>query len=170
MPTPLTRGLILQTNILIVNEPFPRACISDFGLYAFAATASFGPTRVDAGGTVGFMAPELHSEGAKLSKEADMYAFGMLVYEVIAGAQPYRLHKVWEIPMLTVQGWRPPKPEAPVPAGFGQGTWEFAERCWDGNPTWRPSARAALKHFGRVVKISMVVDPGTAIRIQEPAG
>ena len=168
--TLLTRGLMLQPNILVTNGTPPRACISDFGLCAIVATASFGPTRADACGTVGFMAPELLREDANLSKEADMYAFGMVVYEVIAGAQPYRLRKVWEIPMLTIQGSRPPRPEAPVPAGFGQGTWEFVERCWDGNPTRRPSAGAALDHFERVARLSTVVDPGPAIQIQEPSG
>ena len=125
-------------------------------------------TEGDAGGTVGFMAPELLSAGAKVSKEADMYALGMVVYEVIAGAQPYRLCKPWEIMMLTIQGSRPPKPEAPVPVGFDQGTWEFAERCWDENPMQRPSARAALEHFEHVARTSTVVDPGCAIRTSEP--
>ena len=160
---------MLQANVLITSETPPRARISDFGLGALVTTTSFGPSRMDAGGTVGFMAPELLISGAEVSKEADVYAFGMLVYEIIAGVQPYGLRKVWEVPMLTLQGWRPPRPDAPVPAGFGQGTWEFAERCWDGNPTRRPSARAALEHFERVAKISTVVDPGPAIPIQEPS-
>ena len=160
---------MLQPNILITNGTPPRARISDFGLCAIVPTASFSPTGVETGGTVGFMAPEL-LEGGEVSKEADMYAFGMVVYEVIAGVQPYKLRKVWEIPMLTIQGSRPPKPQAPVPAGFGQGTWEFVERCWDENPTRRPSAGAALDHFERVARLSTVVDPGPSIRTEAPVG
>ena len=116
------------------------------------------------------MAPELLSKGAKVSTKADMYAFGMMVYEVIAGIRPYRSYWVWEIAILTIRGSRPPRPEAPVPAGFDQGTREFTERCWDGNPTQRPSARAALEHFEHVARTSTVVDPGPAIRIQVPVG
>ena len=93
------------------------------------------------------MAPELLSKGAKPSKEADMYAFGMLVYEVIMGARPY-----------LIQGSRPTKRDQ-MPAGFGQGTWEFAERCWDEDQARRPSAREALEHFGRVVGTSASVSP-----------
>ena len=151
-PTPL----MLQANILITNETPPRACISDFGSCAVVETTTEG----NAGGTIGFMAPELLSEGAKVSKEADMYAFGMTIYQVIAGAQPYGLHKLWEIRRLTILGSRPPRPETPAPTGFGQGTWEFAERCWDGNPTRRPSTRAALEHFELVARTSTVVDAG----------
>ena len=108
----------------------------------------------DTGGIISIMAPELLSEGAKVSKEADVYAFGMVVYQVIAGAHP------WKVLRLTIQGSRPSRPEAPAPVGFDQGTWEFAERCWDENPTQRPSARAALGHFERVARTSTVVDPG----------
>ena len=165
-PTPLTCGSMLQANILITNGTPPRACISDFGLSAIVGTTEANV----AGGTISFMAPELYSDGAKVSKEADMCAFGIVVYEVIAGVQHYRLRKVWEIPLLTIQGSRPPKPQAPVPAGFGQGTWEFAERCWDKNPTRRPSARAALDHFERIARFSTVVDPGPSIRTEAPVG
>ena len=159
-----------QANILITDGTPPRARISDFGLCAIVATTSFGPTKVVAGGTVGFMAPELITNGAKVSKEADMYAFGMMVYEVIVGIRPYRTYKEHEIVILTIQGWRPSRPETPTPMGFGQGTWEFAERCWDGDPTRRPSAGAALDHFERVARTSTTVGPGPAIRIQEPVG
>ena len=116
------------------------------------------------------MAPELFSTDAEPSKEVDMYAFGMVVYEVITGARPYGKRKLMEIPVLTVRGLRPSKPDDPIPAGFGQGTWEFAERCWDEDQTERPSARAALKHFERVAKTSTIVEAGLAIQIREPAG
>ena len=116
------------------------------------------------------MAPELFSGDSKPSKEADMYAFGMVVYEVIAGTRPYGKRRLFEIPMLTGQGLRPSRPDDPMPTGFCQGTWEFVERCWDENQTERPSARAALEHFKQVAKISTFVDPGPTIRIDEPAG
>ena len=114
------------------------------------------------------MAPELFSTDAEPSKEVDMYAFGVVVYEVITGARPYGERKLMEIPVLTVRGVRPSKPEDPMPAGFGQGTWEFAGRCWDEDQTQRPSARAALKHFERVARTSTVVEAGLAIQIREP--
>ena len=98
-----------------------------------------------------------------------MYAFGMMVYQVIAGTQPYKLRKPWEILRLTIQGSRPSRPEAPVPAGFDHGTWEFAERCWDENPTQRPWARTALDHFERVARTSTVVDPSPALWVQDGA-
>ena len=156
---------MLKANILITNGTPPRARISDFGLSAIVGTPAEGAV----GGTIGWMAPELLLPGDRVSKEADMYAFGMVVYEVIAGVRPYGLYEAREIQTLTIQGWRPPRPNAPMPAGFGQGTWEFVERCWDGNSIQRPSARAALEHFERVTRTSTVVDPSPALRVQEGA-
>ena len=162
-------NLLSQPNILINNETPPQACIADFGLCAISPTASFGPTQPGGGGTFGYMAPELFSENAQASIEADMYAFGMVVYEVITGTPPFARRKMVELPMLTIQGSRPLRPGDPVPIGFGQGTWEFAERCWDGDPNRRPTASAALEHFERVSRTSTVVDPGPTIPVDEPA-
>ena len=99
-----------------------------------------------------------------------MYAFGMVVYEVIMGVRPYGQRKLVELPLLTIKGLRPSRPEGTMPIGFGQGTWEFAEQCWSGDRTQRPTAGAALEHFERVAKTSTVVDPGPAIPIHGPAG
>ena len=156
-----------QPNILINNEKPPRACIADFGLCAIAPTASFGPTKAGDGGTFGYMAPEL-LEGAKASKEADMYAFGMVVYEVITGTLPFGHRRAVELPMLTIRGSRPPRPEDPVATGFGQGTWELVERCWEKNPEQRPTAREALEHFEGVARTSTAVGPGPTIPVNEP--
>ena len=160
---------LVQPNILISNESPPRACIADFGLCSISPSRSFGPSRTIAGGTFGYMAPELFNEGARASKEGDMYAFGMLVYEVITGARPFEHHRVFALPTLTVQGSRPPRPEDPAAIGFGQGTWDFVERCWNENPKLRPSATEALDHFRRAAKTSTDVDPGPTVPIREPA-
>ena len=128
---------------------------------------SCNSSREEAGGAIYYMAPELYSEGINASKEADMYAFRLTVYEVITGARPFGNHRAMELPYLVSRGVRPSKPEDPVAVGFSQGTWEFAERCWDGNPGQRPSAREALMHFGRIARISADVDPGPAITVHE---
>ena len=158
--------LPLQPNILINNETPPRACIADFGLCTIASSKSFDPSRADAGGTFDYMAPELFSEGARASKQADMYAFGMVIYEVITGTPPFGRRKVG-VPALILRGWRPPRPEDPVAIGFGQGTWEFAKRCWDEDPELRPTARNALEHFEDVSRNSRDIDPGPKLPVRE---
>ena len=154
-----------QPNVLINNEASPRACISDFGFSTVAPSISFDPTtyKADCGGTFGYMAPELFAASAKPSKEADMYAFGMVVYEVVTGARPFGQRRAVELLLPTIVGTRPSRPENPMAVGFGQGTWELAEKCWDRDRGRRPTAREALEHFGCVAKTSRVVGPGPTI-------
>jgi serine/threonine protein kinase len=115
------------------------------------------------------MAPELFYEGAELSKEADIYAFGITVYEVITEARPFGRRRM-DLPFPpTIRGIRPYKPEDPIAIGFGEGTWEFVERCWDGNWERRPTAREALMHFKCVARTSTTVDPGPLVPLRGAA-
>ena len=78
---------IRQANILVSNEPSPRPCLADFDFIATALdpareTPSFNPPM---GGMMQFMAPELLVPGGKKAKptpQADIYAFGMTIYQV----------------------------------------------------------------------------------------
>lgn len=156
--------LRLQHNILINNEVPPRACIADFGFSTISLSVSPDPnTHKGAGGTFGYMAPELFQKDAKSSKEADIYAFGVVVYEVVTGVRPFRRYKVVELPLLTKQGLRPTKPDDPVAVGFGSGTWELIERCWNEDFKERPTAGDAVGHFERIVATSIEVDPGSVL-------
>ena len=72
----------MQSNILIDSNHSAR--IADFGLTSVLRQHSMSisvtaPTR---GGTFQWMAPELFKEHANPSKASDIYALGMVVYEV----------------------------------------------------------------------------------------
>lgn len=120
-------------------------------------------TPKDAGGTFGYMAPELFRKDSKPSQEADIYAFGMVVYEVVTGTRPFRQYKMVELPVLTTQGLRPTKPEDSVVVGFGPGTWEFIEKCWDQRCEGRPTAGEAVEHFERIAVTSTDIEPGPVL-------
>jgi eukaryotic-like serine/threonine-protein kinase len=60
-----------------------RAVITDFGL-AGGPDLSSGVM----GGTPGYMAPELN-RGERASKASDIYALGVILYEMVAGRKPY---------------------------------------------------------------------------------
>jgi len=131
---------------------------------------------VDEGkGTLSHMAPELHhpkkfglSDG-RVSKQADIYAFGMVVYEVLTGCPPFGKggRRQAEIVLRVMEGKKPSKPEKADEIGFGGGTWELVQRCWSRNRGERPTVEEVVKHFQRVAANSTVVPPGPLMSVRE---
>ena len=120
-----------------------------------------------AGGTPLYMAPELlcpvkfGEESARPTKPGDIYALGMVIYEVLTGSQPL-CEKKWGIFDLTyrvVDGLRPEKPENAEHIGFGGGTWELVEECWSQEAARRPTIERVLTQLTYVATSSTVAGP-----------
>lgn len=75
---------IKPENILLSNEG--RIKLSDFGL---ARSVDNRTEAKDVLGTVGYMAPELVTGGAA-TKATDVYACGIMLYEMLTGQRPYQ--------------------------------------------------------------------------------
>ena len=71
-----------KSNILVDNSHTAR--IGDFGLMSILRnpSISMSVSPPAEGGTYQWMAPELFSESSRPSKESDVYALGMVAYEV----------------------------------------------------------------------------------------
>ena len=72
----------MKSNVLIDSNLCAR--IADFGLTSalYNHPMSISVTAPTRGGTPLWMAPELFIPGAHPSKASDIYAFGMVTYEV----------------------------------------------------------------------------------------
>jgi serine/threonine-protein kinase PBS1 len=84
-PTVIYRDL--KTSNILLDEGFhPK--LSDFGLAKFGPTGdqSYVATRVM--GTHGYCAPEYATTG-KLTMRSDIYSFGVVLLELIAGRRAY---------------------------------------------------------------------------------
>ena len=151
----------------MTNDTPPRACLTDFGLSTFTLGAQGEISTTTAGGTSMFMAPELLCPGkfnkasSRPTQPADIYAFGMVTYEVLTGLPPFHEKKWGEAEFVynVVTGVRPTKPANAERIGFGDGTWELVEGCWDVEPTMRPAVDQVLVHLTRVAACSEVVGP-----------
>ena len=147
-PRPPSTGLpYLQPNILIKSDG--RACIADFSLLTIISDQqTFLSTCVE-GGTTPWMSPELLDpesfglQKCRLTKESDLYALGMLIYEVLSGLVPFAPTKV---PVLKIlRGERPERPQGVQGAWFTDSIWGMLKLCWKRRPNDRPSLRAVLR-------------------------
>jgi tetratricopeptide (TPR) repeat protein len=86
-------------NILIDNAGQVR--ITDFGIAIFRADADLHMLT----GTPGYMAPEQRTAGATLSERTDLYALGVVLYELVVGRHPFP---------RSGDGGRPPSPSTVV--------------------------------------------------------
>ncbi|TPW19542.1 MAG: protein kinase, partial [Elusimicrobia bacterium] len=72
-------------NIMVTPQGVAK--VMDFGLAYQARLTVARQTRVEASGTPPYMAPE--QETGTVSKESDLYALGVCVYESLAGTLPF---------------------------------------------------------------------------------
>jgi len=79
-------------NVLLVPERGSvRAVVTDFGLARREETGKDPSTTMSGGGLIGspaYMAPK-RVEGLELARAADLYALGVVLYEMRTGALPF---------------------------------------------------------------------------------
>ena len=99
-------------NIMLVGDPeLPggeRAKILDFGIARIGQAGENG-TRTDAIlGTASYMAPEQCRGSAEITDRSDVYALGILLYQMIAGRPPFVAETDVEIMALHIRAEPPP--------------------------------------------------------------
>jgi serine/threonine protein kinase len=77
-------------NVLVMSG---QVKVVDFGLSVTATTPSGKHRTESTAGTFAYMAPELF-EGAPVSQSADLYAVGVMAYELFAGRHPFKVENI----------------------------------------------------------------------------
>ena len=143
---------IKPENILLSGDV---AVVTDFGIAkAISAARILAPGETDgqsdntltqAGASVGtpaYMAPE-QAAGDSLDHRVDIYAWGMVAYEILAGAHPFA-DKTTAAQVIAAHLSQPPVPlskRAPdVPPGLSR----LVMRCLEKNPDARPASAGDL--------------------------
>jgi tRNA A-37 threonylcarbamoyl transferase component Bud32 len=84
-------------------------------------------------GTPAWMAPEVLTN-AKYSQKADVYSFGIVMWELLTGEEPFHDMKTWAIPDAVISGKRPP-----IPKDVDKIYVAIMEQAWHQEPEMRPT-------------------------------
>ncbi|GLI63679.1 hypothetical protein VaNZ11_006717 [Volvox africanus] len=139
---------VLHSDLKATNVML-KSTGSDSGRGVTAKVADFGlSVRLDHTathishafqGSLTHMAPEVMLKG-HISKAADVYAFGITMWEIFTGGQPYRGTPGALLGHQTSKEGRRPTFPLGTPAAFK----ELAERCWHADASVRPTFSEVL--------------------------
>lgn len=126
----------LNTKNILLNDNY-IAKISDFGLSRIMDDGDEMTSNV---GFLAYMAPEIR-EGNMYSEKADVYSFGMVLYELFTGREPHhefeeKKENLFQFSKaVSIEGYRPPFLKYEIDE-----TWKsLIVECWDYDPKKRPS-------------------------------
>ncbi|KAF9970773.1 hypothetical protein BGZ73_006467 [Actinomortierella ambigua] len=127
--------LTKNMEVKLCDYGFPK--VKDASIAKSSSTAKAATTK----GARRWMAPELLGANAQFSTQSDVYALGMVMWEIAANCTiPFKEHELDEtVARLVLEGQREKLPEG-TPSTYRT----FVERCWKHDPKERPEARSVV--------------------------
>jgi serine/threonine protein kinase/dienelactone hydrolase len=137
---------IKPENILLTGR---TAVVTDFGIARAISAATWNDSRgstLTARGTIigtpAYMAPE-QAAGGEVDARADIYAWGVIAYEMFAGTHPFASHTTAQS-LLAAHIAETPASLATRRSDLPASITELVDRCLAKNPDDRPADSSAL--------------------------
>ncbi len=137
---------IKPENVLLSSG---TAVVTDFGIakaLSASKTVAPGGTLTSAGSSIGtpaYMAPEQAVGDTNTDHRADIYAWGVVAYELLAGAHPFAEHTT-PATLVTAHLTEVPEPLADNAWGVPDAVSELVMKCLEKSPDARPQTMTAL--------------------------
>ncbi|KAK8887659.1 hypothetical protein M9Y10_038712 [Tritrichomonas musculus] len=129
-------------NILVDDNLNPK--IADFGLSKINQsdqTSSSMVSTLGLKGTIAYIPPEILND-YDYTKEGDVYAFSMIVYEIMTNIEPFKNCGMSTLISKVSKGIRPDL-DQPIPESYKN----LIEKCWSQDPSNRPSFEEIVKEL-----------------------
>lgn len=123
-----------------------RAIVADFGLARFFASS--GEELTGETGTYVYMAPEV-IKSQDYDSRADVYSFGVLLYELVTYIEPFQPHNSTGIQIATSVANHAFRPK--IPDGTHAGMIAIIEMCWQQDADSRPPFAQVLESLERMI-------------------
>jgi len=139
-------------NLLV--SPYFEVKICDFGLSRVIDRNQPMTANI---GTVCWVAPEIFNNKKLYSEKADVYSYGIILWELVARKMPFEDEEAFTIPLLVSKGKRPKMPKE-LPKG-----WEkLIKKSWNQNPAKRPQFDELCGSFETLYKAMAEKNPEIA--------
>ncbi|KAG9398908.1 hypothetical protein AC1031_013992 [Aphanomyces cochlioides] len=154
---------IKSDNVLITQTN--EVAIADFGLSRTVSSFENTNTGMKVAGTMNWMSPEHYSESRKVTKKADIWSFGMTLWEILCNETPFSNCSEHEFKeeIFKSEEDRPAKPE-----GLDrelEPLWTLITKCWQLTPQDRPTADEIVEdlmtHYNSQLQGSLKPEIGT---------
>ncbi|NWF80601.1 MAG: Stk1 family PASTA domain-containing Ser/Thr kinase [Chloroflexi bacterium] len=151
---------IKPQNVIVTSDG--RAHISDFGVAKSHLSTALTETGV-AFGTVDYLSPE-QAQGRPATPQSDLYALGVVLYEMLTGRLPFSGDSAVAVAMKHVT--EPPTPPRQINPQIPAGLEALVLRALAKDPAQRPASAlefaTALANYERAAQQATVINPGLA--------
>ena len=151
-PAPIIHRDLKAANVLITHDFTAR--VADFGLSKIMSEAARSSSLEALNPR--WLAPEVLT-GTPATPASDVYAFGVLLWELLTWNVPWGLVSTWSIVGAVGKGQRPRIPQSSMLPGPEGGNWphletyvELLQRCWAQNAEERPTFVEILGKFREI--------------------
>ena len=162
---------IKPENVLLTGG---AAVVADFGIARAVSAAGSGPALTQAGmavGTPAYMAPEQAAGHDDVDHRADLYAWGLMAWETLAGCHPFAEARS-PLALIGAQLARIPAPLATMRPDVPSGLATLIAQCLAKDPAERPAdAKVLLRALDAVAitPAATLVAPPTAVATPQSA-
>ncbi|GBG34542.1 Protein kinase, putative [Hondaea fermentalgiana] len=136
----------LKPANILLSRDLGLVKLADFGLATQLEANSSIADTVSSVGTPAYMAPEVLQAPARWTTRADIYAFGIVMWEVYHGKSPFE-HSVRSISDLETRVLNRERPLVSENVDVRLWVVRLMEKCWAHDPQERPRASEILQTF-----------------------